>query len=177
MPHSRAAGGDLIWRPTRLAIYARDGWRCTVCRWEPPRGAQLRALAALLAEDAALDGSELAGKDTKGLSLDHVRPPSRGGGTGARSLVTMCVSCNSRKGDRALAEVFPGHVAARVLRRLRRRILPELGRALCDVLYPGWLDRQRVRRRDVHRRRSAGLIEREHPEAFFAALAAAQEMS
>lgn len=176
MPHSRAAGGDLIWRPTRLAIYARDGWACAICGWEPARGAELRALAERLGAGLRAGPHGLAGADTRGLTLDHVRPPSRGGGTGPRSLATMCSPCNARKGERPLADVYPAHVVA-VLGQLRRRIDPELGRALCDVLYPGWLARQRARRREVHRRRRAGLIERERPEVFFAALAAAQGMS
>jgi hypothetical protein len=100
MPHSRAAGGDLIWRPTRLAIYARDGWSCLICGAEPPRGDELRALAEQL-------GAGLRGIDVR----------------------------------------------------------------------EGALDRQRARRRDVHRRRRSGLIEREHPMNFFAALAAAQGMA
>lgn len=38
------------------------------------------------------------------LTLDHVRPRSRGGGGGWENLVTSCRRCNARKGDRTPEE-------------------------------------------------------------------------
>ena len=35
----------------------------------------------------------------KDLSIDHVMPRSRGGGTNWKNLVTACKPCNARKGD------------------------------------------------------------------------------
>jgi 5-methylcytosine-specific restriction endonuclease McrA len=40
----------------------------------------------------------------KDLTLDHVMPSSRGGGSGWHNLVTACKQCNSRKGDRTPEE-------------------------------------------------------------------------
>lgn len=52
----------------RLAVYARDGWRCVTC---------------------GADGD---------LTLDHIYPWSLGGPDTEQNLQTMCRSCNSRKG-------------------------------------------------------------------------------
>lgn len=38
------------------------------------------------------------------LTLDHIMPRSRGGGTMAENLVAACQTCNSRKGDRTPEE-------------------------------------------------------------------------
>jgi CRISPR/Cas system Type II protein with McrA/HNH and RuvC-like nuclease domain len=38
------------------------------------------------------------------LTLDHIMPRSRGGDNSAVNVVTACVSCNTRKGDRTPAE-------------------------------------------------------------------------
>jgi 5-methylcytosine-specific restriction endonuclease McrA len=62
----------------RTRIYARDGYRCVYCE--------------------ALGGSTEAER----LSLDHLRPLSRGGSNRSDNLVTACKSCNSARGDRSL---------------------------------------------------------------------------
>lgn len=65
-------GGSLpyISATTRRAVYERDGCACVEC------GA------------------------TERLSLDHIVPRSRGGGSGIDNLRVLCISCNSRKGAR-----------------------------------------------------------------------------
>lgn len=64
---------------TRRAIFARDGYLCQYC------GSGAR------------------------LTMDHVVPRSRGGGSSWENVVTSCAPCNHRKGDRLPAEVqmFP----------------------------------------------------------------------
>lgn len=57
-------------RPTRQAIFRRDNHACQYC------------------------GSK------QNLTLDHVHPRARGGKDTWENLVTACVSCNNRKGDR-----------------------------------------------------------------------------
>jgi len=54
---------------TRQNIFKRDGNKCVYC------------------------GS------TESLTLDHVLPRSRGGGSNWNNLVTACKTCNSKKGD------------------------------------------------------------------------------
>lgn len=57
-------------RPTRQAIFRRDAHACQYC------------------------GSK------QNLTLDHVQPRARGGKDTWENLVTACVTCNNRKGDR-----------------------------------------------------------------------------
>ncbi len=64
---------------SRRALFARDGYACQYC------GSSSR------------------------LTVDHVVPRSRGGGSGWDNVVTSCAPCNSRKADRLPAEIemFP----------------------------------------------------------------------
>ena len=55
---------------TRRAVFARDGWECQYCG---SRGA---------------------------LTVDHVIPRSKGGGSTWENIVASCGPCNRRKGDR-----------------------------------------------------------------------------
>ena len=60
---------------SRRALFARDGWRCVYC-----------------------------GTASGRLTLDHVVPRSRGGGSEWENVVTSCAPCNLRKGNRSLEE-------------------------------------------------------------------------
>jgi 5-methylcytosine-specific restriction endonuclease McrA len=55
---------------TRRAVFARDGWECQYC------GARTS------------------------LTVDHVIPRSKGGGSSWDNIVASCAPCNRRKGDR-----------------------------------------------------------------------------
>jgi 5-methylcytosine-specific restriction endonuclease McrA len=61
-------------RPSRIAIYQRDGNRCQYC------GA------------------------TRRLTIDHVVPRSKGGSDDWDNLVVACSSCNTKKGDKLLEQ-------------------------------------------------------------------------
>ncbi len=61
---------------SRRALFARDGWRCVYC-----------------------------GTASGRLTLDHVIPRSRGGGSEWENVVTSCAPCNLRKGNRLPHEV------------------------------------------------------------------------
>jgi 5-methylcytosine-specific restriction endonuclease McrA len=61
-------------KPTRSAIYARDGHKCQYC------GA------------------------TRKLTIDHVIPKSKGGSDDWDNLVVACSSCNTKKGDKYLEQ-------------------------------------------------------------------------
>src|SRR5579863_1324482 len=61
---------------SRRALFARDGWRCVYC-----------------------------GTASSRLTLDHVIPRSRGGGSVWENVVTSCAPCNLRKGNRLPHEV------------------------------------------------------------------------
>ena len=56
---------------TRRAVFARDGWSCQYC-----------------------------GSKHGSLTVDHVIPRSKGGGSTWENIVTCCAPCNRRKGDR-----------------------------------------------------------------------------
>jgi len=78
-PGSRNAdwlGMNWIRQEKRLAIYLRDGCACAYCGAAVETGAQL--------------------------TLDHLRPVSKGGSNEAQNLVTACVSCNSARGRRSV---------------------------------------------------------------------------
>ncbi|MBJ7347394.1 MAG: HNH endonuclease [Thermoleophilaceae bacterium] len=62
--------GALRRRITRRAVFARDDWSCQYC-----------------------------GR-TGTLTMDHVVPRSKGGGTSWDNVVACCAGCNRRKGDR-----------------------------------------------------------------------------
>lgn len=61
----------------RMRIYMRDKFRCQYC------------------------GEKKAASD---LTLDHILPRSRGGDNSPVNIVTACVPCNNRKGNRTPAE-------------------------------------------------------------------------
>lgn len=63
---------------SRGNVYLRDKWTCQYC--------------------AQRFGS------TKGLTLDHVVPRSRGGPSSWTNIVTACIPCNARKADRTPKE-------------------------------------------------------------------------
>lgn len=64
-------------RLNRKTLFARDGHRCQYCGQTYP---------------------------LHQLSFDHVTPRSRGGKTCWENVVTCCLNCNSRKGDRTPSE-------------------------------------------------------------------------
>ncbi len=70
-------------RVSRKGIFARDSHRCQYC-----------------------------GEAELPLTLDHVIPLSRGGGHDWTNLVTSCVACNNRKGDRTPEEAGMGFLQA-----------------------------------------------------------------
>lgn len=61
----------------RLRIYMRDKFRCQYC------GAR---------------------KGAAELTLDHIMPRSRGGDNSSLNIVTACIDCNNRKGNRTPSE-------------------------------------------------------------------------
>jgi len=73
-PRTRTQGMNWITKKKRLAIYLRDGLTCAYC------------------------GSTL--EDGAKLSLDHLKPYSKGGSNEATNLVTCCGKCNSSRQDR-----------------------------------------------------------------------------
>ena len=62
---------------TRRTVLARDQYTCQYCGAQPAKGR---------------------------LTLDHVVPRSRGGEHTWENVVTSCIPCNQRKGDRILRE-------------------------------------------------------------------------
>ncbi len=95
-----------IRKTKRLAIYQRDGLACCYCGAGVEDGAQL--------------------------TLDHLKPYSRGGNNAATNLVTCCQRCNSARGNRAV-KTFAAAVAqyldidttdiTRHIANARRRVL------------------------------------------------------
>ena len=98
----RTQGMNWIRRERRLAIYLRDGLACVYC------GESVETAATL--------------------TLDHLRPYSKGGTNVATNLVTACHRCNSSRGSRtvrgfcrAVSDYLNQSVAAREIERHVRR--------------------------------------------------------
>ncbi len=70
---------------TRRAVFARDRWACQYC-----------------------------GQERGNLTVDHVIPRSKGGGSGWENIVACCAPCNRRKGDRlpSQANMVPNRAPA-----------------------------------------------------------------
>ena len=69
-------GMNWIRQEKRLAIYLRDGLACAYCGHSVESGASL--------------------------SLDHLKPHSKGGDNGEHNLVTCCERCNKTRGNRSV---------------------------------------------------------------------------
>ncbi len=91
----------------RRNIFARDGNRCQYCGRRFP---------------------------TVELSLDHVMPRSRGGGTDWENIVCACIRCNVRKGGRTPAEANMKLIKQPV----KPRTSPTLGLKLANRKYQSW---------------------------------------
>jgi 5-methylcytosine-specific restriction endonuclease McrA len=98
-------------RISRRVLFARDGWRCVYC-----------------------------GPDGGRLTLDHVVPRSRGGGSDWENVVTACAPCNLRKGDRLPEEAAmtlsrqPRPPAPGLFIRLAAHRIPEVWRRYLPTL-------------------------------------------
>ena len=64
--------------PTRRNIFKRDDWTCQYCGYHS--------------------------KDPKKLTIDHVHPRCKGGGTQWTNCVTACPTCNGKKANKLLKE-------------------------------------------------------------------------
>jgi len=106
-PARRTQGSHWVRPSTRLAIHMRDGLACCWCGHAVEEGERL--------------------------TLDHLRPYSRGGSNAPANLVTSCAHCNSARGTRSVAafaravaeytQQNAGEIVARI-RRHARRALP-----------------------------------------------------
>jgi 5-methylcytosine-specific restriction endonuclease McrA len=70
---------------TRRTVFARDGYTCQYCGFQAPKAS---------------------------LTLDHVLPRSRGGNSDWENVVTACIPCNQRKGQRTPPEAGMRLIAA-----------------------------------------------------------------
>lgn len=91
-------GMNWVRQSTRLAIYLRDGLACAYCG------------------ESVEDGARL--------TLDHLKPRSKGGTNDPVNLVTCCFRCNSSRHDRSwqrfaasVAEYLNGGVDAADIKR------------------------------------------------------------
>jgi hypothetical protein len=75
---AKARGATWLYPTSRWAIYLRDGCRCVYC------GITLDQL--------------LEAYDDNFLTVDHVKPRSKGGSNKPENLVTSCYDCNQLKG-------------------------------------------------------------------------------
>jgi 5-methylcytosine-specific restriction endonuclease McrA len=86
-------GSKWIRREKRLRIYARDGWRCVWCQCSVIDGRERAERLAANPLDAVARCIALA-------TLDHFLPRTCGGTNDAGNLVTSCVACNEKRGEK-----------------------------------------------------------------------------
>ncbi len=92
---------------SRLGVFIRDGFRCQYC------------------------GRRISYKN---LTIDHVIPRSRGGRTEWTNVVSSCVPCNTKKGDRT-----PEEAGMRLLREPRPPLISIMhARDIELKFYPEW---------------------------------------
>jgi 5-methylcytosine-specific restriction endonuclease McrA len=118
----------------RLRIYMRDKFRCQYCGEKKPAGE---------------------------LTLDHILPRSRGGDNSPVNVVTACVACNNRKGDRTPAEArMPLLTSQSALRvKLERVVLCHYAEARVEwrkYLFMDVYDDRDVRERVEREQKSRG---------------------
>jgi 5-methylcytosine-specific restriction endonuclease McrA len=89
---------------TRRAVFARDRWTCQYC-----------------------------GVERSNLTVDHVVPRSKGGGSAWNNIVTCCAPCNRRKGDR-----LPGQVGMKPRRKPRAPNATVFIHVATPVIPPVW---------------------------------------
>lgn len=106
----RKAGQGSNWlpKPTRFALYHRDGFACQYC------------------------GAEKS--ETVKITIDHYIAVSVGGSDKASNLLTVCGSCNSSKCDRDIAEFLVslkkrGVDVSGLLPRIEKQLKKELDKA------------------------------------------------
>jgi len=94
-PAKRTQGMNWIRKEKRLAIYLRDGLACCYCGQSIEDGAKL--------------------------TLDHLKPYSKGGSNDATNLVTCCALCNSKRGNRTVKAFAAGvaHYAGQATEAVR----------------------------------------------------------
>lgn len=99
-------GENWIRQEKRLALYLRDGLACVYCGARVENGVQL--------------------------SLDHLRPVSKGGTNGASNLVTCCRHCNTIRGNVSLSVFLRRafEIDATDATTIRRRIQRNIRRRL-----------------------------------------------
>ena len=66
-------------QPTRMNVFKRDKWTCQYCG--------------------------VVCKDSKSMTIDHIHPKSKGGGTQWTNVVTCCKPCNISKGNSILKDI------------------------------------------------------------------------
>lgn len=90
--------GQWIRSDKRLAIYLRDDFTCQTC------------------------GVDLRDAKPADITLDHIKPQSKGGENHEHNLFTSCRSCNCSRQDRAL-DRFAGRVEAIEIKKQARTSL------------------------------------------------------
>jgi 5-methylcytosine-specific restriction endonuclease McrA len=90
-------------RAARVAFSVPSAIRLVVYR-RMPRQNRAVSRKSMLLRDRHMCQYCLRAFETKKLTLDHVVPRSRGGGSTWENLVACCLACNNRKADRTPAE-------------------------------------------------------------------------
>ena len=104
-----------------FSVYLRDDYRCRCCDWTPP----------------VQDDEKATFRGLNFLTLDHIRPRSKGGTNVQENLQTLCFLCNMAKGNGPRPRPAKReYLAAKRLERTKRRRQLVVGTADAHHLLP-----------------------------------------
>jgi hypothetical protein len=98
-----------IRKTKRLAVYLRDSFTCAFC------------------------GIDMKGCDPRLITLDHIKPRTKGGTDDPKNLVTACLRCNCQKKDQNITK-FAGAEKAKAIRKQARQDIEPLRKTALAIV-------------------------------------------
>lgn len=85
----------------RMEVFRRDNWTCWICGYQTPELFRRKEFHNNSHFFLRAGGHENPVPLERRMTVDHVRPRSKGGTDALANLLTACKSCNNRRGSRS----------------------------------------------------------------------------